>query len=325
MNYLILLKEMICGLVMVAIPAILLGAVPVTAGSQELAQQTFASPEAARQALVDAARTHDLARMERLFGPLAREMEPGDPVELQSEFADFTEHVLERADLVPGREGRVIIVIGTEKWPFPIPLVRTGTTWLFDTRLGREALLEQRIGQNELTAIRICRDYVQAQAAYYALPEPDGDQVPKYAQHFVSKAGRRDGLYWPVASGAPPSPLGSLMDAARAEGYLQPRQPGEAGHRPFHGYSFRVLPGQGSHAPGGEYGYTINGNMVAGHALVAYPVKWGVSGVMTFIVNQRGRVYQKNLGAQTPELADKMVSYDPDETWKLVDPYYQEQ
>jgi hypothetical protein len=301
--------------------AMLLVAVPVKAGSQVLPQQTFASPEAARQALIDTARTHDLARMERLFGPLAREMEPGDPVELQSEFAEFTEHVLERADLLPEGEGRVIIVIGAEKWPFPIPLVRTGTSWLFDTRLGREALLEQRIGQNELSAIRVCRTYVQAQAAYYALPEPDGDQVPKYAQHFVSQAGRRDGLYWPVAAGAPPSPLGSLV-----AGYLlQPRQPGETGRRPFHGYSFKVLLGQGPHAPGGEYSYTINGNMVAGHALVAYPVKWGVSGVMTFIVNQRGRVYQKNLGAQTPELADKMLSYDPDATWKLVEPYYLEQ
>ena len=317
---LILLKEMIRGLSIAGMLAILLVGVPVTAGSQELPQQTFASPEAARQALVDTARTHDLARMERLFGPLAKEMEPGDPVELQSEYADFTEHVLEWADLVPEGENRVVIVIGNEKWPFPIPLVRTGTTWLFDTRLGREALLEQRIGQNELTAIRISRAYVQAQIAYYSLPEPDGDQVPKYAQHFISQSDRRDGLYWPVVAGAPPSPLGPLVESARAEGYLQPRQPGETGHRPFHGSIFRVLQGQGPHAPGGEYSYMINGNMVAGHALVAYPVKWAVSGVMTFIVNQRGRVYQKNLGSRTPELADKMLSYDPDESWKLVEP-----
>ena len=317
---LILRKNLIYWPAMAGMLATLLLSLPVMAGCQELPQQTFASPEAARQALVDTARTHDLARTERLFGPLAKEMEPGDQIELQNEFAEFTEHVLEQTELAPEGEDKVILLIGAKKWPFPIPLVKTGTTWLFDTRLGREALLEQRIGQNELTAIRICRAYVEAQAVYYALPEPDGDQVPKYAQHFISQAGRRDGLYWPTTAGAPPSPLGSLVETARAEGYLQPRQPGETGLRPFHGYIFRVLLGQGPHAPAGEYSYMINGNMVAGHALVAYPVKWGVSGVMTFIVNQRGRVYQKNLGAQTPESADKMRSYDPDGTWKLVEP-----
>ena len=179
-------------------------------------------------------------------------------------------------------------------------MVKRGGSWSFDTESGRTEILTRRIGHNELLAINVCHAYVEAQQEYYLMPEPDGDQLPKYAQHMISSPGRKNGLYWPTAAGAKESPLGQLVAKAKEEGYMQKRNPGESGPRPFHGYYFHILTKQGSSAPGGKYHYIINGNMVAGHALVAYPAKWGVSGVMTFIVNQRGRVYQKNLGRKLP-------------------------
>ena len=151
------------------------------------------------------------------------------------------------------------------------------------------------------------------------MAEPDGDQLPKYAQKMISSPGRKNGLYWPTVEGAKESPLGPLVAKAKEEGYMQKRKPGESGPRPFQGYYFRILKQQGPSAPGGKFTYVINGNMVAGYALVAYPARWGVSGVMTFIVNQRGRVYQKNLGPKTSGIARRMKAYNPDLTWKLVE------
>ena len=200
-----------------------------------------------------------------------------------------------------------------------MPIVKKGDTWIFDTEAGREELLNRRIGHNELLAINACRAYVEAQREYYNMPEPDGVQIPKYAQHMISSPGRKDGLYWPTADGEKESPLGPLVAKAKEEGYMGERGADESGPRPFHGYYFRMLKRQGPSAPGGEFSYIVNGNMVAGHALVAYPARWGVSGVMTFIVNQRGRVYQKDLGPKTEEIARKMEEYDPDHTWRMVE------
>jgi len=291
----------------------------IFAASPEPAQRLFSSPEEARQALIKAVQAKDHAELKMVFGPVARELEPGDPVEQASEFEHFARHVEEGIGIVKEGEGKAILVIGEKKWPFPVPIVKKGDNWLFDTAAGREEILNRRIGHNELLAINVCRAYLDAQREYYGMAEPDGEQIPKYAQHMISQPGKRDGLYWPTTAGEKESPLGPQVAKAKEEGYLQKHKEGEHGPRPYHGYYFRILKQQGPRAPGGKFSYVINGNMVAGHALVAYPARWGVSGVMTFIVNQRGRVYEKNLGPKTAETARKMKSYNPDLTWKLVE------
>jgi hypothetical protein len=282
------------------------------------AQRVFSSPEEARQALVSAVQAKDHGALRAIFGPIARDLEPGDPVEQAAEFEHFARHVAEGVELVKEGEGRAILTIGEKKWPFPVPIVRKDGSWLFDTAAGREEILNRRIGRNELTVINVCRAYVEAQREYYAMAEPDGVQIPKYAQRMISSPGHKDGLYWPTAAGAKESPLGPLVAKAKEEGYMKERKPGEKGPRPYHGYYFRILKRQGTRAPGGKFNYVVNGNMVGGFALVAYPARWGVSGVMTFIVNQRGRVYQKNLGPKTGEIARAMKEYNPDLSWKAV-------
>lgn len=284
----------------------------------EPAQKVFPSAEEARQGLVAAVEARDHGALQLIFGPAARELEPGDPVEQANEFEHFAGHVAEGVELRKEEDGKAVLLIGTKKWPFPIPVIRKGDSWLFDTKAGREEILNRRIGHNELNAIKVCRAQVEAQREYYNMAEPDGAQLPKYAQKMISSPGRRDGLYWPTAEGAKESPLGPLVAKAKEEGYMQKQQTGESTPHPFHGYYFRILKRQGSNAPGGKLDYFVNGNMLAGFALVAYPARWGVSGIMTFIVNQRGRIYQKNLGPKTAEIARKMKEYNPDLSWKLV-------
>jgi len=290
------------------------------AARSEPGQSVFASPEEARQALLSAVQQKDHGALKKIFGPVASELEPGDPVEQATEFEHFARHLSERTALVKRGEDREILVIGEKKWPFPVPIVKRGNSWLFNTEEGSEEILNRRIGHNELLAVQVCRAYVQAQREYYLMAEPDGDQIPKYARHMISRPGKKDGLYWPTVAGEKESPLGPLVAKAKEEGYMQKRNKGESGPRPYHGYYFRILEQQGARAPGGKFAYIINGNMVAGHALVAYPARWGVSGVMSFIVNQRGRVYEKNLGPKSTDIARKMKTYDPDLTWKLVQP-----
>jgi hypothetical protein len=309
------------GLLPVAALLLVMAALPAggIANQTEPAQQrVFSSPEEARQALITAVQTKDHAALKAIFGPVARELEPDDLVEQAAEFEHFASHVQEGVELAGEGGEKAILHIGREKWPFPVPIVKKSGNWLFDTEAGREEILNRRIGHNEILAINACRAYVEAQSEYYAMLVPDGIQIPKYAQHMISSPGKRNGLYWPTAAGEKESPLGPLVAKARDEGYMQQRKAGEKGPHPFHGYYFHILKQQGSSAPGGKFSYVINGNMVAGHALVAYPARWGVSGVMTFIVNQRGRVYQKNLGPKTVEIARGMKAYNPDQTWKLV-------
>lgn len=282
------------------------------------AQTTFASPEEARQALISAVETKNHQQLDAMFGPVAKDLKPGDPVEEAAEFQHFAGHVAEGVELVKEGANRATLNIGAKKWPFPIPIVKKGDRWLFDTAAGREEILNRRIGRNEILAINVCRAYVQAQHEYHDMMVANGDQIPKYAQHLISRPGKKDGLYWPTLAGEKASPLGPLVAKAKEEGYMAPRKAGEHGRRPFHGYFFKILKKQEKSAPGGKYDYVINGNMVGGHAFVAYPSRWGVSGVMTFIVNQSGRVYQKNLGPKTAEIARKMKAYNPDLSWKLV-------
>jgi hypothetical protein len=292
---------------------------PTRAAEAGAEQKVFVSPEEAREKLIRAVDARNLPELRKIFGPSYKDLDPGDPVQQSAELEHFSQHLKEGAELVKEGDARAILKIGNKKWPFPVPIVRKSSGWLFDTEAGRDEILNRRIGRNELLAINACLTYVAAQREYYNLPEPDGVQIPKYAQHMISSPGKRDGLYWPTLPGAKESPLGPAIAKAKEKGYMQERAEGEKGLRPFNGYYFRILKKQGASAPGGKFNYVVNGNMVAGHALVAYPARWGVSGVMTFIVNQRGRVYQKNLGPQTTKIARTMEAYNPDLSWKLVE------
>ena len=206
--------------------------------------------------------------------------------------------------------GKLVLHVGADDFPFPVPLVPDGPEWRFDTAAGKEEILNRRIGRNELDTIQVCLAYVDAQRDYYS-QDRNADGLREYAARFASSSGKRDGLYWRTKPGEPPSPLGPLVVRARGEGY--------GGHQqgtPYHGYLFRILTAQGPAASDGAYSYMAHGRMIGGFALVAYPAQYGVSGVMTFIVNHEGVVYQKDLGPDTASIARAMKLYNPDSTWK---------
>ena len=284
-------------------------------------QKLFATPEAAVQALVKAATAGDQKEMIAIYGPEREKLFTGDPVEDADVLKGFADGLAKSATLEKVDDSSYTLLVGEKHWPSPIPIVREGRKWRFDTAAGLDEILNRRIGRNELSAIMTCRAYVLAQWEYFVQTHDTArDGLAVYAQHFMSTPGTHDGLYWETAEGETQSPLGKLIAEARAEGYTPGMAPsGEAPKRtPYHGYFFRILKAQGPHAPGGKFDYVINGNMIAGYALIAYPARRGSSGVMTFIVNQQGRVYQKDLGPDTAELAAKITEYDPDPSWKLV-------
>jgi hypothetical protein len=273
------------------------------------------------RALGNAAKAKDQAALNGIFGPERQKLLSGDPVEDARGLAKFAANFDKYARLETLGDSKATVIVGEDHWPLPIPIVQRDGKWYFDTRAGMEEILNRRVGENELSAIMTCRAYVLAQWEYYTRATGTShDGLAVYAQKFISTPGKRDGLYWDVPAGTPLSPLGELVGAARAEGYPagQAKPAGAPQHSPFHGYHFKILTRQGPHAPGGRFSYIINGNMIAGYALIAYPDKWGSSGVMTFIVNQQGRVYEKNLGPRTAQLAGSVLEYDPDITWRLV-------
>jgi len=302
------------------IAALLVTAVSVLFWSMPLmaaSQKYFPSPEDALKGLVEAVKAKDKAALDQIFGPSGKELRSSDEVQAANEFEAFTKHVAEKTSLVKENDSRVIIHIGNENWPYPIPLVKKNGQWFFDTEAGKEEVLNRRIGEDELTAMLVCRTYVKAQREYI-LKDWDGDGILAYAQKLRSDPGKRNGLFWRHAPGEAASPLGELVAQARIEGYKKEKTVFKEQPVPFHGYYFKILTKQGEHTPGGKYDYIINGNMVGGFGLVAFPSNWGKSGVMTFIVNQQGKVYQKNLGPDTMKIAQEMQSYDPDETWTLA-------
>src|SRR5579864_3019205 len=300
-------------------------AAPVAA-SNDVKQQLFSAPDDAAKALTAAAKAKDHAALAAIFGPDYQTLLSDDAVQDNRELEQFDAALDKSAKVEKVSDEKFTLTVGADNWPFPIPIVKQGDQWRFDTRSGMEEILNRRIGENELSAIATCRAYVLAQWEYFTEGDHDNDGVAEYAQHFISTPGQRDGLYWDTAEGEKPSPMGALVAEARTEGYSAgqgTRRPPVTNktvtpRHPYHGYYFRMLKSQGPHAPGGKYNYVINGNMIAGYALIAYPDKWGSSGVMTFIVNQQGRVYQKNLGADTAKIAEGIKEYDPDATWKLV-------
>jgi hypothetical protein len=280
-------------------------------------EQRFPTPEAAVSALESAAKSRDTNAMHSLFGPAGRDLVSPDAVQATQEFTLFTNRLSEKTELVRQGDSKCVLALGADAWPFPIPLVKADGHWSFDTEAGRQEVLNRRVGRNELGALAVCRAYVEAQREY-AGKDRNGDEVLEYAQRLRSTPGQHDGLYWPLRSGDDQSPLGPLVAAARVEGYRRQARILSDQPSPYHGYYFKILSRQGRHAPAGKYDYLINGHMLGGFALVAWPAEWGNSGVMTFIVNQQGKIYQKNLGPKTAALAKDMTRYDPDPSWSLV-------
>lgn len=297
----------------------LVGMIGLMGAFESRAQQLYSSPEDAVSALMSAVKAKDKAALGVIFGPRLKEFLSGDDTADANQFGEFAANLAKSIKFDKANEQKVTLVIGEDDWPFAAPIVRSGSQWKFDTAAGIEELLNRRIGENELVTMLVCQAYAIAQFEYFNGDDQDGDQVSEYAQKIASSAGKRDGLYWPKASDdEEDSPLGELFAYAAAEGYKAGKGTVQT-VAPFHGYNFKVLFRQGPSAPGGKFDYIINGNMIAGFALVAYPATWGNSGVMTFIVNQEGRVYQKNLGSQTAAIAGAMTEYNPDVTWSLVD------
>ncbi len=279
------------------------------------APRQFASPDDAVKALVTAAAAGDRATVDAIFGPDVKDLLSGDPKQDAIEFAAFAKLVGQFSQLVQKADDRFVLNLGDQNWPFPIPLVKKDGAWFFDTAAGKDEIVNRRIGEDELIAIGVCRTYLAAQREY-ASEDRIGDGVLRFAQKLRSSPGQKDGLYWPAAPDEDPSPFGPFIAEVHAEGYGGKTAEGQP--QPFHGYRFKVLTAQGASAPGGAFNYIVNGNMIAGFALVAYPEHWGESGVMTFIVNQWGKVYERNLGAQSADLAAAMTDFDPDPDWTLV-------
>jgi hypothetical protein len=282
-------------------------------GADALAEpQAFGSPEAAAQALRDALEAQDGEALRAIFGPeYADDLIGSDIAIVQEEMRETLEAMRATTALLPDADGSVILTIGRQAYPFPVPIVREGDSWYFDSAAGLEEVLDRRIGENELAAIEALRAYVQAQVDYASV-DRDGDQVLEYAQRVISTAGQRDGLYWASAPGEPVSPFGPFI--AEISMLLEGKELGD----PYRGYYYRVLKGQTEHAPGGAYEYVINGNMIAGFAMLAWPAEYGETGVMTFQVSHQGDVLEADLGPETAEIAAVIDAYDPDVSWTEV-------
>jgi hypothetical protein len=278
-------------------------------------QKSFPSAEEAVKAAVAAATRDDNKDLLAIFGPGAKDLiSSGDAVADKQRRERFLAAYKEKNRIAQEGENFVVMV-GKDDWPFPIPLVKRGEGWVFDTAKGREEILNRRIGQNELAAIQVSLAYVDAQREY-ARKDRDGDGLVEYAQKVRSDAGKKNGLYWEAKTGEEVSPLGPFAVRAVKEGYGQSKPTDKPA--PYHGYYYRILSAQGKNAPGGAYSYLVKDNMIGGFALVAYPAEYGNSGVMTFIINHDGKVFEKDLGKNTITLAGAMKEYNPDSTWTEV-------
>jgi Protein of unknown function (DUF2950) len=293
---------------------ILLGAVLIGWSAPAFSQETFASPEAAVDALIGAAKSGDRKAILAVLGPDGQAIvSSGDPVADANIRKNFVSAYDAKHAIESEGDGTQTLIIGDDAWPFPIPITNNKGEWQFDTKAGADEILRRRIGRNELSAIQVSLAYVQAQNEYAAL-DPAGLGPHVYAQRIVSSPGKKDGLYWPTPQGEQPSPLGDLAAQASTEGYQAGKGP-----IPYHGYYYRILKQQGASAPGGAYDYLVKGKMVGGFALLAFPAQYGNSGIMTFMVNHDGAVFQKDLGPNTTEIASKIDSFIPDQAWTKVD------
>ena len=298
-----------------AILAAVCGVMPANLCATETknaAQRSFASPEEAIKALQEATQARDKAALNQIFGPDVNLLLTGDEVQDASNAKKLAAALAEGCNPVKDTDDKITLEIGTNNWPWPIPLVKADGQWRFDTAAGKEEIINRHIGKDELHAIGVCRAYVAAQQQYASMNPGEGK---KYARKFKSAPGKKDGLYWVAAENETASPFGPLVAEAHAEGYTDSKG---SGPHPFHGYYFRILTRQGKAAPGGKMNYLSHGDLTGGFALVAYPEHWDKSGIMTFIVNQDGKVFQRNLGEKSARIAGSMKEYNPDEEWTLV-------
>jgi hypothetical protein len=291
-----------------AVTGLVLSALPLAA------QKAFDSPQQAADALVAAAAAGDNAALTALFGPGGKDLvTSGDAVEDKNRLAKFVELAKQKSHVSkdPKKPKTATLEVGAEDWPFPVPIVESGGKWHFDAKAGKHEVLARRIGGNELDAINLLRGYVEAQEEY-ASEARDGAHRPEYAQKWISTPGRHDGLSWKNADGTPGGPIGDVVAKALAEGYKSKSEP-------LHGYYFRTLTKQGPSARLGERDYVVNGRMIGGFAALAWPANYGVTGIMTFLVNNDGVVFQKDLGADTAKVAATIDSFNPDKTWEVTE------
>ena len=278
--------------------------------------KVFGTPEQAVAALSAAVVATNRAAFDSLFGTAAKQLVNPDEVQGAAELSQFAEAFSTTNRLVRESDARSILYVGPNDWPFPIPLIKLAGGWQFDAEAGLAEVLNRRIGRNELEVLSTLRACVEAQRDY-ASKDRDGDEVLEYAQRFASSDGQTDGLYWPTELNGEVSPLGPLVADAQGEGYFNKSSKTRIEPLPFHGYFFKMFTRQGKNAPGGKYDHVINGNMIGGFGFVAWPAEYGESGIMTFIVNQQGRVYQRDLGKETARTVKKLKAYDPDKNWQI--------
>ncbi|MEN6373938.1 MAG: DUF2950 domain-containing protein [Smithella sp.] len=289
---------------------------PLLAATSVKGQQSFSSAEDAASALAAAVKSGNKSEIITILGPGSTKIvSSGDEVADKEGLERFN-RLYEEKHLIESAAGnKSILVLGNDDFPFPVPLVKKENKWHFDARAGRDEILNRRIGRNELEVINVMLTYVDAQREY-ASKDRDSDAVLEFAQKFRSTPGKKDGLYWEAKDGVEMSPLGSFVAKADSEGYAKSKG---GDNSPYWGYLFKILKAQGKYAEGGAFDYVVNGRMILGFALVAYPVEYGNSGIMTFVVNQNGVVHQKDMGRNTGKIAAAMKSYNPDNTWKKVE------
>ncbi len=281
-------------------------------------QKTFGSPDEAVRAVVAAIKAYDTKGMTAILGAGSKALVfSGDEVADKAGCNNFIKAYEEKNRIETVNNGdKAILYVGNNDWPMPIPIVKKGNSWRFDTKAGKEEILQRRIGRNELNVIKVCKTYVDAQLEYVSR-DYDGDGLFEYAQKLMSTPGKKDGLYWEIKEDEQKSPMGAFIAEAAREGYFPKK--GKSRPVPFHGYYYKILKEQGEDAPGGAYSYVANGRMIGGFALTACPARYGNSGVMTFIVNKDGQVYQKDLGRDTMRIFQEMKAYNPDKTWKKAE------
>jgi hypothetical protein len=280
----------------------------VAPSSKPEQQRTFATPDLAAEALINAAEVYDVSSLLQIFGPQGKDfIASSDSVHDMTIAHEFAEKARQKHSVTLNKT-QATLLVGEDDWPLPIPIVKKQGKWYFDTKAGRDEILFRRIGSNELDAIQICRGYVEAQKEY-ASTTHDGSNVTQYAQKIISTPGKQDGLFWKNQDGTTGGPISEGIARALEEGYLEKA-------KPYHGYYFKILKGQGPNAPLGKLDYVIDGTMIGGFALIAVPAEYKVSGVKTFLVSHEGVVYEKDLGPDSLKIAKEMVEYNPDKSWR---------
>lgn len=282
----------------------------------KMTQRTFASPDKAFDMLITVIKSGDTKQLAAIFGPAGKDIFPAEEEANAKARTRFAKAFDEKHRLENIGTNKVVLHVGVNDWPWPVPLVKTGNFWHFDTQTGITEIIARRIGKNEVSAVQVCLAYVDSQLEYAR--DHHIKRMGEYAQQLISDPGKKNGLCWDSKDGEKPSPVGPLLAGACKTETKKVMQPG-TGLSPYHGYYYKILKSQGKDAPGGAYSYIVDGKMVGGFALVAYPAVYGSSGITTFIVNKDGIVYQKDLGKDTENIAESIVSYNPDSTWKKVD------